>query len=150
MILDGDTRFAAALGLARGARLGGLRVTGEYTIELLSGSAYVSPADAMPTEASGTGHHLRALARHELWGVDIRKGRVYLDGELGAGALYAFDSVAGGVLAPEAIAGIRLGAEAYATGPSPSRSMDGVLTIRLSTDGDAVGLMVATGMDFGR
>lgn len=66
--------------------------------------------------------------------------------------MLAYDSGAGRVLAPAAVAGLRLGWEAFRRGghDSPSRTLDGVLTIRLHTDGDAVGVMVATGLDFGR
>jgi hypothetical protein len=149
--LDGEKRFAGNLGVTRGFTIGETRVSAEYAIGLLSAAG--SDDTPMVPPARGTAHRGTGVARVGLWkrpwGTD---SRLYLDGELGAELVLAFDSRAGRVLAPNAVAGLRFGCEMFGRRSldSPSRIMDGLFTFRFHADRLAVGAIFSMGMDFGR
>lgn len=145
--IRGETRFDGHIGVARGLALGGMRLSAEYDLSQLSGDS----SDPAIPDARGIGHRGTLVARVDLSHHDLggHKGRLYADLELGGTALLALDSRAGTVLTPAAVVGVRLGCYTFAKGPSPTRTMDGLITLRLLTDGQATGILFATGMDFG-
>jgi hypothetical protein len=152
MPLAGERRFTGSIGVTRGFTVGKARISAEYAIALLS-RADAAPDGAMAPPIRGTAHRGTSVVRIDLWtkpwGNDAL---VYLDGELGAELVLAFDSEAGRVLAPSAVAGLRLGCELFHrdSDESPSRTMDGLFTLRLLADGEAVGLIFSSGVEFGR